>query len=341
MGVDQFKKDTQAACTALRESFVNDPDTKKGATRGFSGEVLQVLSAHLPGLIGGSADLEPSNKTLIKASSDITASDFSGKNIRFGVREHTMGAIANGLAYGGSGWTPYTATFLVFADYMRPSIRLAALSKLNSLFIFTHDSFWVGEDGPTHQPIEHIASLRVIPNLYVFRPADKVETALCYEAAIKRDDGPSTLLFTRQNVEALARDDSFNPEDVLKGGYVVHNPDGATLTLVATGSEVGLALSSACKLAGQGMQARVVSMPCVELFNQQSSEYRSLVIPPTMPTVSIEAGSTMGWKEIIGSNSLTIGIDHYGASAPGEVLAEKFGFTPGSITARITEWIKK
>ncbi|MCB0340324.1 MAG: transketolase, partial [Bdellovibrionales bacterium] len=296
-------------------------------------------SKEIPSLIGGSADLEPSNKTLIKGSADIKAGDFSGKNIRFGVREHGMGAVANGLAYSGD-WIPYTATFLVFSDYMRPSIRLAALSHLKVLFIFTHESFWVGEDGPTHQPIEHIWSLRMIPNLYVFRPADRIETAMCYFGALSRNNGPSTLLFTRQNLTPIPRSENFNPDEILKGGYVVRDNGSSTITFVATGSEVATALAAAELLLEHGVNARVVSMPCLELFNEQSPEYRAKVLPADQRIVTLEAGSTLGWRELARDSGLCLGIDHFGASAPGEILAEKFGFVPEKVTERVLEWMK-
>ncbi len=311
---------------------------KKAGTRNLSSETLQFLSKEVPSLIGGSADLEPSTLTLIKGSTDISAEDFLGKNLRFGIREHAMGAIANGLAYT-QAWIPYTSTFLVFADYMRPTIRLAAISHLQTLFIFTHDSFWVGEDGPTHEPIEQIMSLRIIPNLYVYRPADGLETALCYYAACQNKKAPSTLLFTRQAVEPLKRDPKVVPEDILKGGYVVSGSETKDLVLVGTGSEVSLAQAAAALLAESGTKARVVSLPCWELFFEQDESYRNSVIPDGARVVSMEAGSTFGWERIIGSNGLKIGVDRYGASAPGAVIAEKFGFTPKAVTERIKAWL--
>lgn len=313
-------------------------DGKADATRNISGKAIQVIAKHLPWFVGGSADLEPSTKTLIKDSKDIAKGAYAGKNIRFGVREHGMGSIANGLAYGKC-WAPYTATFLVFVDYMRPTLRLAALSHLQTLFIFTHDSFWVGEDGPTHEPIEQILSLRAIPNLYVFRPADGIEVGMCYYAALSMTERASTLLFTRQNVTPLKREKS-GPDDVLKGGYVVSGTDTTDLVIVATGSEVGLAMDTQTALAADGIKARVVSMPCQELFFEQPQSYRDAVIPPGAKKVSIEAGLTYGWERIVGDSGLKIGIDHYGASAPGELLAEKFGFVPASVSAKIKAWLR-
>ncbi len=312
---------------------------KKVATRNISGDILQFLSAEVNSLIGGSADLEPSCLTLIKNSTDVSAVDFKGKNLRFGIREHAMGSIANGLAYTGS-FIPYTSTFLVFSDYMRPAVRLAALSHLQTLFIFTHDSFWVGEDGPTHEPIEHIQALRLIPNLYVFRPADGIETALSYGAAIEKKNAPSALLFTRQALEPLKRDSQFSVDQVLKGGYIVSGRDTQDLVIVATGSEVSLAQAAADILAKtKGVNFRVVSIPCLELFLEQDEAYRASVIPNNARVVTIEAGVTLGWERIAGKQGLTIGIDHYGASAPGNLLAEKFGFTPDGVVGKIEKWL--
>lgn len=309
-------------------------DGKTDATRNLSGKAIQVLAKHLPWFIGGSADLEPSTKTLIKDTTDISRSSFSGKNIRFGVREHAMGAIANGLSYTKM-WTPYTATFHVFSDYMRPTIRLAALSHLPTVFIFTHDSFWVGEDGPTHEPIEQTQSLRLIPNLHVWRPADGVETAMSYVGALSRKNGPSTLLFTRQNVPALKRKENFKPEDVLKGGYVVSG-DKPDIVLIATGSEVSLAVEA--KEILKDLNISVVSMPCVELFLSQDKTYQESVLPPKAIKISIEAGVTWGWEKLTGGNC--IGLDHYGASAPGGEIAKRFGFTPEGIAEKVRSLLK-
>ncbi len=314
-------------------------DNKKDATRNLSHKAINVVAKHVPSFLGGSADLEPSTKTLIKDSPDIQKDNFAGKNIRFGVREHGMGGAANGLAYT-QNWIPYTATFLVFSDYMRPTIRLAALSHIQTLFIFTHDSFWVGEDGPTHEPIEHVASLRLIPNLYLWRPADGVEVAMSYWAALNKKDRPSTLVFTRQNLTPLERPAGITADDVLKGGYVVHGADNKDLVIIATGSEVATSIEAAKLLEQEsGKKSRVVSMPCVEVFMEQSAEYRNSVIPPNAKKVSVEAGVTTGWERFVGLDGLTIGIDHYGASAPGEILAEKFGFTAEAVKAKIRAWM--
>ena len=307
-------------------------DKKKDATRNLSHAALQVIAKHVPAFIGGSADLEPSTKTLIKNESDVQAPEYLGKNIRFGVREHAMGAACNGLAYTGH-WIPYSATFLVFSDYLRPVMRLAALSHLQSLFIFTHDSFWVGEDGPTHQPIEHTQSLRLIPNLNVFRPADGEEVALCYMAALHAKDRPSAFILTRQGVPHLEKEGDV--KDVLKGAYCVQGAANNDVVLLATGSEVALAVEAASLLANDGVSVKVVSMPCVELFLEQDASYQRALLPESATVISIECGVTSGWERFTGSKGLCIGRDAYGASGPGAELAEKFGFTGSQIAKRV------
>lgn len=314
-------------------------DGKKDATRNLSGKAIQIIAKHIPGFVGGSADLDPSTKTAIVGGGDVEAGGFQHRNIRFGVREHAMGALVNGLAYSRA-WIPYSATFLVFSDYMRPAMRVGALSHLQSLYIFTHDSFWVGEDGPTHEPIEHIMSLRLIPNMRVLRPADGVEVAMCYYAALTHTKGPSTLVFSRQNLPALKRPSKFVADDVLKGAYVVRDAANPTVVMVATGSEVGATIEAAELLEAEGISARVVSMPCVELFRSQDAAYRHSLIPAGIKTVVVEAGSTVGWSSLVPHEPLVIGIDHYGASAPGELLAEKFGFTGKAIKARVESFLK-
>jgi transketolase len=310
---------------------------KKDATRNLSGAAIQVISKHLPNFIGGSADLDPSTKTAIKGSAGVQSPEFSGRNLHFGVREHAMGSLVNGLAYTGA-WIPYSATFLVFSDYMRPPMRLAALSHLQSLFLFTHDSFWVGEDGPTHEPIEQIMSLRLMPGMHVYRPADGLEVALCYWAALNRRKGPSTLIFTRQNVTPLTRPASFSSDDILKGGYIVSDDPQAKVVLVATGSEVNVAVDAAKELSSAGVAARVVSMPCVEAFREQPKAYVDSVLG-SLPRVTIEAGCTTGWASIVGGEVLSLGIDHYGASAPGEELAERFGFSGKIVAEKVKSWM--
>ena len=309
-------------------------DPKSDATRNLSGKAIQVIAKHIPAFVGGSADLDPSTKTAIKDGGNIAAGNFGGKNIHFGVREHAMGSMANGLAYT-QAWIPYTATFLVFSDYMRPAMRVGAISHLQALYIFTHDSFWVGEDGPTHEPIEHVMSLRLIPNLYVFRPADGVEIAMSYYAALQRKNGPSTLIFSRQNVPVLERASGWSADEVLKGGYILKTAEKPDIQIVATGSEVGLAVEAAKALEASGVAVQVVSMPCVELFNAQDDAYKSTVLPSGIKTVVIEAGTTTGWSSLLNRHVEAIGIDHYGASAPGGVLAEKFGFTASAVEAKI------
>lgn len=311
-------------------------EPKKDATRNLSGKAIQVIAKHIPGFVGGSADLDPSTKTAISGGGRVGHEGYAGKNIHFGVREHAMGSLANGLAYT-QAWIPYTATFLVFSDYMRPAMRVGAISHLQSLYIFTHDSFWVGEDGPTHEPIEHIMSMRVIPNLNVYRPADGVEVAMCYFAALQRRKGPSTLVFSRQNLPALERPAGFTPDDVLKGGYIVRDADKPSLVVVATGSEVSTAVDAAKLLDAKGIKVRVVSMPCVEDFRSQPASYREALLPKGVKTAVVEAGTTIGWSSLLEREVVAIGIDHYGASAPGEVLADKFGFTAEKISARLAE----
>jgi len=320
---------------ALRDELLATfKEPKKDATRNLSGKAIQVIAKHLPGFVGGSADLDPSTKTAISGAGRVGHEGYAGKNIHFGVREHAMGSMANGLAYT-QAWIPYTATFLVFSDYMRPAMRVGAISHLQALYIFTHDSFWVGEDGPTHEPIEHVMSLRVIPNLNVYRPADGVEVAMCYYAALKRKNGPSSLIFSRQNLAPLARPSSFSPDDILKGAYIVKECDKPQLIVVATGSEVATAVEAAALLEADGVAVRVVSMPCVEDFRSQDVGYRELILPRGVKTAVVEAGTTIGWSSLLERELLNIGIDHYGASAPGEVLAEKFGFTSAAIKAKL------
>lgn len=309
------------------------------ATRKLSQMVLQKASKIVPSLVGGSADLEPSTFTLINDSTDVLKGAFTGKNLRFGIREHAMGAVMNGLAYYG-GFIPYGSTFLTFSDYMRPTVRLAAISHLPGLFIFTHDSVFLGEDGPTHQPIEHIQSLRLIKNLCVLRPADALETAVCYGLALRRKDGPCALLFSRQNVEPIERSPDFDWRDIQKGAYTVYesidngNPE---VVFIATGSEVSLAIAAAKLLK---KPVRVVSMPSFELFSAQDDEYRSRLIPHFVKKVVVEAGTPQGWLDMIEGtihDSLVIGINRYGASAPLKVIAEKFGFTPAAVVEQVRE----
>jgi transketolase len=323
---------------SLAEELLSFTAKKADATRNLSGEVIQLISKSLPNFVGGAADLETSTKTVIKGSPDITSTNFTGKNIRFGVREHAMGGIVNGLSYGG-GFIPFSATFLVFADYMRASIRLAALSHLQSIFIFTHDSFWVGEDGPTHEPIEQLASLRAIPNLQVLRPADAVEVGALYLLALESKERPSAIILTRQNCPLLNRPANFDVrrEIIEQGGYVlIEGGAKPTITLIATGSEVGVAAQVAALCEKDGVSLRVVSLPYVERFLDLKSDIQEKILGSGSIRVSIEAGATFGWDRLIKDHNLRIGIDHFGASAPGEVLADKFGFTPIKIKERLS-----
>jgi transketolase len=334
------KQLARAVPTDLREQLLSavPTDGKPVSTRKLSGTVLQKAVAVVDSLVGGSADLEPSTLTLIEAAKDVQKDSFGGLNLRFGVREHGMGAIMNGLSYYG-GFIPYGSTFMCFSDYMRPTIRLAALSEIPGLFIFTHESVFLGEDGPTHQPIEHLNSLRMIPHLWVMRPADGVETAVCYAKALARRDGPALMAFTRQNLTPLPHPPGFDPAVIEKGGYVVVDSAGQPdLVLIGTGSEVSLAVDAAKALSAKA-KVRVVSIPCLELFKAQDQAYRREVLPPGVRRVVIEAGSTFGWQQSVEGdtgNTLLIGIDHFGASAPAKILAEKFGLTPEAVAARVT-----
>jgi transketolase len=322
----------------LTERLLADAPSDDGATRGHSGVILQRAAELVPALTGGSADLAPSNKSVIKGSPAIAAGEYSGRNIHFGVREHAMGALANGMLYYGA-FRPYAATFLVFSDYMRPSIRLAALAGLPAIYVFTHDSIFVGEDGPTHEPIEHASALRLIPNLHVFRPADGLETALAWAHALERTDGPTALLLTRQKVPAIDREVEGELGDPTRGGYLVAGEERPDAVVAATGSELHLALAAREALATDGKRLNVVSMPCLEVFYGQDAGYRSRLLPAGVPTATVEAGSTQPWRGLAGPDGLTLGIDRFGASAPANVLAERFGFTAEAVTARIREWL--
>ena len=303
------------------------------ATRQASERAINDLALKVPGLIGGSADLAPSTNTLIADAAEIQ-DDIGGRNIRFGVREHAMGAIVNGLAVHG-GFRPYGATFLIFNDYMRGATRLAAVMDAPSIFVYTHDSVFLGEDGPTHQPIEHVASLRAMPNMWLVRPADATETAEAWEMALRRANGPTAILLTRQGIPVLDR--SGCEGMVHRGGYVLRDGDGATL--IATGSEVHVALEAAELLSGEGISLRVVSMPCVEAFDAQEQSYRESVLGG-LPTATLEAGVTMGWHRFAGPDGLVMGIDHFGASSPWQRIAEEWGFTGRAVADRIADWLE-
>jgi len=304
------------------------------ATRAASGKVLNAIASRLPELVGGSADLAGSNNTLIKGTGDFAAGHYTERNFHFGVREHGMGAVMNGLALH-RGLIPYGGTFLIFSDYMRPAIRLAALCKLGTIYVFTHDSIGLGEDGPTHQPIEQLATLRTIPGLLVIRPADAAEVVEAWRVAINHRNGPVALALTRQKVAALDRKTFGAANGLARGGYVLAEATGAPkVILIATGSEVELAVSAREKLQASGVPTRVVSMPSLELFAAQSQEYRNQVLPPAVSArVSIEAGATQCWHAIVGDRGRALGLDHFGASAPYQKLYQEFGLTVEKIVA--------
>ncbi len=297
------------------------------ATRVASGKTLNVLAQCFPGLIGGSADLTPSNNTYIKGRGDFLGS--CGPNIHFGVREHAMGAILNGLALSGL-LIPYGGTFLVFSDYMRPAIRLAAMMGLPVLYVFTHDSIGLGEDGPTHQPVEHLMSLRAIPNLWVIRPSDATETVEAWLAGIERKHGPTALVLSRQALPVIDRRRYAPASGLRKGAYILAEASGSApeLILTGTGSEVHLLLQAMEELEREGRRVRVVAFPCWELFEAQPESYKQEVFPPGVPVLAVEAGVSLGWERYTGSHFRIIGMDRFGASAPAKVLFKEFGFTP-------------
>jgi transketolase len=309
------------------------------ATRNASQDAIQALAPTVPELFGGAADLSESNLTDVKGADDFEADD-PGRNLRFGVREHGMGGVANGIAYHG-GFIPYCATFLNFSDYMRGSVRLAAMSGLHVIYVWTHDSIGLGEDGPTHQPVEHYAALRAMPNLWFMRPGDANETAAAWRLAVERHGGPIALSLTRQKLPTLEGTAELAAEGVRRGGYVLREAGGGpnwiegrgkdgneALILIATGSELQLAMGAADALEREGHPTRVVSLPCWELFEQQDEAYREGVLPRAVRArVAIEAGATLGWERWVGSDGAIVGLDHFGASAPAQTIFEKFGFT--------------
>ena len=331
----QEKRDLWAALQEPTPVNLEGPGFEIGvseATRGSSGKLFAEIAEKVPGFIGGSADLAGSTMTVIEKGRLFSRSDPAARDIPFGVREHAMGAVVNGMALHG-GLRPYGATFFIFSDYMRPAVRLSALMEVPSIWVWTHESVFLGEDGPTHQPIEHLASLRAMPNIWVIRPADANETIEAWEVALNRHDGPVALLFTRQGVPTLPR----VPGGVSRGGYVVC--DGTDVTVIATGSEVHAALQAAEILEGDGISARVVSLPSWEIFFKQDRAYQDEVLGEA-PRASVEAASTFGWERIVGRDGLMIGLDRFGASAPGAVLAEEFGFTGESVAKRIRAFLK-
>lgn len=305
------------------------------STREAGGEVLQKLSMQLPQLVGGSADLGPSNKTVMKTCGYYSKDDRTGRNIHFGVREHAMGKALNGIALHG-GFIPFGGTFLVFADFMRPAVRMAALMGLRSIFVFTHDSIAVGEDGPTHQPVEHAMSLRVIPNLCVIRPADALETAMAWQTACLNQHKPTALLLSRQKLPVLHKYAAVIHDNAGKGAYVLDAGQGeAKAVIIATGSEVHLALEAQAKLAEEGICVSVVSMPSWDMFEMQSEGYKKSVLPEGLPKVAVEAGVTLGWSRYTGSEDNVIGINKFGASAPGGTVMKEYGFTAENVAAKV------
>jgi transketolase len=330
----QFKSMTDKVFAENWDSDLPSFSPSEGpiSTRDASGKAMNAIAAALPGFIGGSADLAGSNRTTLKSLGDFGFGDNQGRNIHFGVREHGMAAMVNGMALHG-GLIPFGGTFFNFSDYLRPSLRLAALMGAHSIFIFTHDSIGLGQDGPTHQPVEHLTSLRAMPGLTVFRPADANETAAAWRVAIGLT-GPVALVLTRQALPVLDPKQYAVSAGVAKGAYVLLNEPEPDLILVATGSEVQLALEAALVLAKSGTKARVVSMPSWELFEKQTAEYRDSVLPLNIPTLAIEAGATLCWYKWVGRTGDIIGLDRFGASAPGEVVMEKLGFNVDNVVHR-------
>jgi transketolase len=335
--------------TALRGELPEDWDAAiptyavkdEPATRVSGGKILAAIASKVPWFLGGDADLSCSTMTALPGLGDFSGETGLGRNIHYGVREHAMGAIANGMAYHGQ-MRSFTATFFVFSDYERPAVRIAALSKLPVIFVFTHDSIGVGEDGPTHQPVEHLAALRAIPNLWVMRPADGNETTEAYRVAMKRTDGPVAMILSRQKAPTLDRTKLAPATGVARGAYVLSEAAGGApqVVLIATGSEVTLALAVQEKLAADGVRARVVSMPSCELFAAQTAEYRDSVLPRNVPRVSVEAASSFGWHRWVGDRGAVIGIDRFGASGPGPVLFKQFGFTVENVARAALDLVK-
>ena len=314
------------------------PEDGPIATRAAGGKIMAAIAPALPELVGGSADLHPSTKTYLSAYPAVQKGEYGARNLHFGIREHAMGAILNGMALHG-GFRPYGSTFLVFSDYMRPSVRLAAIMKQPVIYVFTHDSIFVGEDGPTHQPVEHAASLRIIPGLTVIRPADANETAAAWRAIVEHRDGPVALLLSRQKLPILQ---GVDPQGVARGGYVIADAAEPHVILIASGSEVEQALGAREILAGEGISARVVSMPSWELFESQSQAYRDSILPPDLTArVAIEAGVPTGWDRYVGTEGEIIALNRFGASAPSGVLAKEWGFTADGVATRVRAYLER
>jgi transketolase len=328
---------TRAVPADLFEQLCAAAPAKDAATRVQGSVVEQRAAALVPSLVGGSADLNPSTKTYIEGSAAIARGSFGGRNIHFGIREHAMGSFLNGMA-AADGFIPFGSTFLVFSDYMRPALRLAALSHLQAITVFTHDSVYVGEDGPTHQPVEHYWALRLIPNLDFVRPCDALECAMAWTHALERKNGPTAIALTRQKLANIPRPAGFENRTMLRGAYVLADATDPTMIIVATGSEVEVAIGAKKLLDAEGERVRVVSAPCWTLFERQDAAYRDAVLPRGPRRVVVEIGVTAPWKGVVGLDGLVIGLDHFGASAPDRVLQKEFGFTPEAVAARIRAW---
>ena len=320
---DQTVQAYIASCVEKKETI---------ATRKASQNAIQALAPVLPEFLGGSADLTSSNLTNWKESVAVRAGQ-PGNHINYGVREFGMSAIMNGIALHG-GYIPFGATFLTFSDYSRNALRMAALMKIRSIFVFTHDSIGLGEDGPTHQSVEHVSSLRLIPNLDNWRPCDTVESAVAWEQAVKRQNGPTTLIFSRQNLQYQERS-AEQIADIRRGGYILRDVANARAILIATGSEIDLAMKAADELASQGVPVRVVSIPCADVFDRQDAAYKASVLQRGLPRVAIEAGVTDFWYKYVGLEGAVIGIDTFGESAPAGVLFKHFGFTTENVVATV------
>jgi len=332
----------------LEDLLVAAAPQQNAATRSHSGAVIQAAAKAIPSLVGGSADLAPSTFTNIKDGGDVAPAgltcgapvSFGSRVLHFGVREHAMGGIGSGMALYGT-FVPFLGTFLIFSDFMRPTIRLAALMGVQVIYVFTHDSVFLGEDGPTHQPIEQLPSLRLIPGLEVWRPADALETAMAWTRALRRSAAPTALILTRQKLAPIERGASFDRSAVARGGYVLDEAEGGApqVVLVATGSEVTLARDTRKQLQSAGVRARVVSMPCMEAFREQPLPYRESILPRSAKRVVLEAARTEDWCELLGEDCLRIGMTRFGASAPLEPLAQHFGFTPAAVTERVQRFL--
>lgn len=321
----------------LEEELLEAAPKEPNATRSLSSKVIQKIAQIVPNIVGGSADLAPSTNTYMNGFESIAPGKFGGRNFHFGIREHGMGALLNGIVLYG-GFRAFGATFFVFSDYMRPTIRLASIMQIPALYVFTHDSIFVGEDGPTHQPVEHLAVLRAIPNTTVFRPADGIETAMAWSYALRKKDGPVALILTRQKIEAFERDADFTPKDALKGAYIVSKEKNKLdLVIAASGSEVPVAYE-AKKILENELSVRVVSIPSREVFEKQDESYKKNLFPSDVPVVVIEAATMTGWGDLFRQKLLTIGMDSFGASGPYKTLAEKFGFTAASVVEKIKKW---